>query len=95
MARYFEENALIEFIKLNTPLISGETTLECVERAIRHAPAADAVPAKRGDWLATEEGSDVAFYCSECGAEISTEWEYENDDMWKYCPVCGARMDGR
>lgn len=44
MARYYEENALIEFVKQYTPTIEGETTLECVERAIRNAPAADVVP---------------------------------------------------
>lgn len=44
MARYYEENALIEFVKQYTPTIEGETTLECVERAIRNAPTADVVP---------------------------------------------------
>ena len=44
MARYYEENALIEFVKQYTPTIEGETTLECVERAIRNAPTADVAP---------------------------------------------------
>ena len=44
MARYYEETALIEFVKLYTPTIEGETTLECVERAIRNAPTADVAP---------------------------------------------------
>jgi hypothetical protein len=44
MARYYEENALIEFVKQHTPTINGETTMECVERAIRNAPTADVVP---------------------------------------------------
>ena len=46
MARYYEETALIEFVKQYTPTIEGETTLECVERAIRYAPTADVVPKK-------------------------------------------------
>ena len=46
MARYYEETALIEFVKQYTPTIEGETTLECVERAIRNAPTADVVPKK-------------------------------------------------
>lgn len=44
MARYYEETALIEFVKERTPTINGETTMECVERAIRDAPTADVVP---------------------------------------------------
>ena len=44
MARYYEESALIEFVKLYTPTIGGETTMECVERAIRNAPTADVAP---------------------------------------------------
>ena len=44
MARYYEETALIEFVKERTPTINGETTMECVERAIREAPTADVVP---------------------------------------------------
>ena len=44
MARYYEEAALIEFVKKNTPTIGGKTTMNCVERAIREAPTADVVP---------------------------------------------------
>ena len=44
MARYYEETALIEFVKQYTPHINGETTMQCVERAIRNAPTADVVP---------------------------------------------------
>ncbi len=44
MAKYYEAEALIEFVKNYSPNINGETTLECVERAIRNALPADAVP---------------------------------------------------
>lgn len=44
MARYYEETALIEFVKQYTPHINGENTMQCVERAIRNAPTADVVP---------------------------------------------------
>lgn len=37
---------------------------------------------------------DVYFKCSLCNAEISTSWDYEEDDMFNYCPCCGARIDG-
>lgn len=44
MERYYESEALIEFVKRHTPHIDGETTLECVERAIREAPTVDIAP---------------------------------------------------
>lgn len=47
MARYYEESALLEFVKKYTPTIGGETTMECVERAIRNSPTADVVEVVR------------------------------------------------
>ena len=44
MARYYESKSLIDFVKNNTPHINGETTMQCVVRAIQNAPAADVVP---------------------------------------------------
>ena len=41
MPEYIEREALIEFVKQNTPHFDGETTMECVERSIRYAPTAD------------------------------------------------------
>ena len=38
---------MIEFIKQNTPNINGETSIECVDRAIRAMPAADVVEVVR------------------------------------------------
>lgn len=49
MARYYESKTLIEFVKKYTPHINGETTMECVERAIREAPTADVVPKSEVD----------------------------------------------
>lgn len=41
-----------------------------------------------------EPEGDVWFHCSECGTEISTSWNYDCDQMWNYCPNCGADMRG-
>ena len=43
MTQYYESETLIKFVKKYTPHINGETTLECVERAIREAPTDDVV----------------------------------------------------
>ena len=47
MAKYYNAETLLEFVKQNTPNIDGETTMECVERAIKEAPTADVVEVVR------------------------------------------------
>lgn len=48
-------------------------------------PAADVQPVKRGKWEGVDY--DTFFKCSECGH--MTDWQ-----RYKYCPYCGARMEG-
>lgn len=41
MAEYIERKALIKFVRKYTPTINGESTMQCVVRAIKEAPAAN------------------------------------------------------
>lgn len=86
MAEYIEREALIEFVKQNTPDINGETTIECVERAIRTQTAADVVEVRHEKWNKNGNGRD----CLICGFKY-----YANGGFFNYCPNCGAKMDGR
>lgn len=45
----------------------------------------DVQPVKRGKWEGVDY--DTFFKCSECGH--MTDWQ-----RYKYCPYCGAIMDG-
>lgn len=45
--KYYEAEELLEFVRQHTPHINGETAMECVESAIKEAPAADAVEVVR------------------------------------------------
>lgn len=91
---YIERGALIEFVKQNTPHIDGDTTMQCVERAMKVAPAADVVEVRHGYWILWKprrENRNATYKCSVCGKLRSS---YYNDvGEWEYCP-CGARMDG-
>lgn len=42
-------------------------------------------PVKHGKWIGVDY--DTYFECSEC--KHMTDWQ-----NYKYCPYCGARMDG-
>ena len=60
-------------------------------------PAADVAEVVHGEWLRSDDdwNSLTTIQCSCCGEE----WCFETDDdvsllNYKYCPNCGARMDG-
>lgn len=59
------------------------------------APAADVAPVVHGRWLTWEEmfpgktpkkKNNLGVFCSSC--------KNHADNMFDYCPNCGARMDG-
>ena len=64
------------------------------DNVIKALPAADVAPVVHGEWLKNDdnvwwEGSETRF-CSCCGQAINVEcipW-------FKFCPNCGAKMDG-
>ena len=60
---------------------------EHIVELLRIIPAVDAVEVKYGIWIK----EDYTFYrCSVCDQRISLV-----GNPTKYCPNCGARMDGR
>ena len=56
------------------------------ETLIESVPAADVAPVRHGRWIVRNKGMNNWVDCSECGTVGSPHW--------KWCPVCGARMDG-
>lgn len=98
---YISRKALLEDIE-NTIVFSGrpdhqnpkQMGARMVVQRIRCAPAADVAPVVHGRWVLIETGYGAKIYeCSEC----------KDDDYWKhhfaggferFCPNCGARMDG-
>ena len=86
---YIERETALEFVLNNTPHINGETTMKCVARAIKEVPTADVVEVRHGEYHNTRF-TDGVFYQEQCS--ICGEWTYEYDK--KYCPHCGAKMDG-
>ena len=55
-------------------------------------PIADVQEVRHGKWL--YEDSDIGwtdYKCSACGNIISTV--AQDEDLYSYCPYCGAKMD--
>lgn len=103
MAEYIERDALLKkaikeqrFVFWKDDVINNErVVLICYKDladVVRSIPAADVVPVVHGKWEKTSKCyGAIAGHCSICGL-ASGLW-YVNMP-YKYCPYCGARMDG-
>jgi len=62
-------------------------TCVLVEAVQANIPAVDAVELRHGTWMRVDyEMVGHDYICSECGEK--------NDRASRWCPDCGARMDG-
>ena len=59
---------------------------------VDHAPIADVVEVVHGEWVVNEQYFWVM--CSACGTERYDDQD-EHTENFKYCPYCGAKMDGK
>lgn len=69
-------------------------TTERQLRAIRELPAADVAPVVHGRWHLLDDCANAGLYCSACGRRVHREEFAHKKLRSKYCPHCGARMDG-
>lgn len=84
MAEYIEREAAIDFVKQNTPNFNGETTMKCVEGALKKLPAAEVIEVRHGKWKKEHNKRT----CSVCGF-----FYYNSNTDFNFCPNCGAEMD--
>lgn len=82
-----EREALIKAIENDCPEQATYTKKDAIE-CVLCMPTIDATPVRHGRW---EQGDmyDCGNICSECDYDSA----YTPCDM-RYCPNCGARMDG-
>ena len=83
-----KEKILSWAVCINHPeLLSKEDTMHC----INSLPAADVAEVRHGRWIETGYAcGENEYQCSECK---ETEWRTSASRL-KYCPFCGAKMDG-
>ena len=95
--RLIDADAFDERVRLDVGLCEEELTedfkdgISTILEMMKTAPAVGAVPVVHGRWK--EDPSGYGFWiCSTCGfvSEASAA-----DMLYKFCPVCGAKMDGK
>ena len=70
-----------------------ECSCTSILRDIRTIPIVDAVEVVHGKWIESEIESEK-WCCSICGG-AAWYYDYEGDIVKsRYCPNCGAKMDG-
>ena len=95
MARYIDaEKAKTFFEEIDAGSRAHTTLLTPYEFAeyLDEIPTADVQEVRHGGWISNDLGGyKWAYYCSECG------WidGYPFNDRHKYCPHCGALMNGK
>lgn len=55
------------------------------------APAANVAPVVHAEWVVCGDGDNVPWMCSHCGKTTAHKYKVM---YGKYCPHCGAKMDG-
>lgn len=92
-----------DFISLNEPTPSVAKVIEATNVLLKQAisvceqlenestPTADVAEVRHEEWIENED--DFWVMCSDCGTEI---WDEHLGviSTFKYCPFCGAKMDG-
>lgn len=102
MQRLIDANELLQ--KMEN--VSGNAyTVQNMIYMVKHAPAVDAEPVRRGEWEWFEERNgnpfdgydkDYGYRCSCCKSELPDN--YDDPDVkpdFAYCPNCGAKMKNR
>ncbi len=110
MATYKDVDEVIRRIEGNTLDSWGEKINSClwshsvevknkILKLLRDAPAADVAPVMHGEWVSAEgdETPCDEWDCTACGERRTFVYEMDEDEMnelYQYCPNCGAKMDG-
>lgn len=103
MAEYIEREAAVKFLRSRKKQFVDDVGkgwnagVEVAIEAIENLPAEDVVQVWHGRWM-EYSGADKGFhYCSECKRQAFNYEENGNiiEALSKWCPNCGALMDGK
>lgn len=85
MDEYIRRSAFIEAVK-DIPMWGSAAAM-----LADSIPAADVAPVVHAEWVVCGDGDNVPWMCSHCGKTTAHKYKVI---YGKYCPHCGAKMDG-
>ena len=93
MADYIKrKTALEDFERCNAE--NPNWTPQRVKTLLLRQPAAYVAEVVHGQWYMLDDCANAGLYCSACGRRVHREEFAYKKLRSKYCPHCGARMDG-
>ena len=91
MSDYIKRIDALDIVAHNN--VHGEITLNRYDKiidGIYEIPSADVAPVRHGRWECGEENS---WWCSVCDMGFDLLYGTPQENLYNYCPNCGARMD--
>lgn len=81
--------------------VAAQVFEDCVAE-LKDIPDADVAPVVHGEWREDTDPADGDLRCTHCGAawpkfaqdQIAEQGIWTLQTLFKYCPHCGAKMDG-
>lgn len=95
---YIERNAVVNGLRAAIKKYSDDKSeaniitaliFQRFAKEIEAIPAADVAPVRHGQWVKEKKDVLIHWHCSTC-----RECYFLEEPNAKYCPHCGARMDG-
>ena len=99
MAEYIDREAAVKAFnnfdagRADSPPFTLLTPEEFAEY-LYEIPAADVAPVVHGEWYLLDDCANAGLYCSVCSRRVHREEFSYKKLRSKYCPHCGAKMDG-
>ena len=101
MAEYIEREALLKHAHIGMTRITDTEWqqgywdgVDDMAEYIREEPTADVAEVKHGEWIGRPLCGNSNCRCSICGSWWNVHANLSGEIMQKYCPNCGAKMDG-
>ena len=102
MAEYILRESVIAEAKHNKAVGMAIADIVDIKEILNNVPAADVEPVRHGKWIYNPNGMDFnlgAWECSVCTQKNNNLPCSRNISPYicvgsKYCPNCGAKMDG-
>lgn len=90
MTEYINRQEFLDIIsERNRDTCNGKLSCLQMKRMVEGIPAADVTPVRHGRWVTEVERTGNYAHCSMCDCRCRGYTPH-----YKYCPNCGARMDG-